>query len=108
MPSRVTGAFVLALFLTAIGSPHPAAALSVNGGSLLPPISASGSETWADPPIAMRAILPIRGGLFANAIGDVGGGPEGDPSWQIYGGLGYDFNQTVAALVGWRYLAMNP
>ena len=77
------------------------------GGALLPPLSDSGSATWADPLLGMRAILPIGAGFFANALGDVGGGPNGDLTWQIYGGLGYNFDKTVAAYVGYRYLAFD-
>ena len=51
--------------------------------------------------------LPIGSGFFANAYGDVGGGPNGDLTWQLYGGVGYNFNQSVAAYVGYRYLAIN-
>ena len=71
------------------------------------PQSSSSSQTWADPLIGARAILPIGSGFFANAYGDVGGGPDGDLTWQLYGGLGYDFNQTVSAYVGYRYLSIN-
>lgn len=69
--------------------------------------TSSSSETWADPLIAARAILPIGSGFFANAYGDVGGGPDGDLTWQLYGGFGYDFSQMVSAYVGYRYLAIN-
>ena len=69
--------------------------------------SASGGDTWADPLAAVRAILPIGSGFFANAYGDVGGGPDGDLSWQIYGGLGYNFNPNIAAFAGYRYLSTN-
>jgi opacity protein-like surface antigen len=80
--------------------------LSFSGG-LLPPRSDSGGDTWADPLIGLRAILPIGAGFFGNAYGDVGGGPNGDLTWQIYGGLGYNISETVAAYVGYRYLAFN-
>jgi opacity protein-like surface antigen len=76
-------------------------------GALLPPRSDNGGDTWADPLIGLRAILPIGSGFFANALGDVGGGPNGDLTWQIYGGIGYNFNKTIAGYVGYRYLSMN-
>ena len=71
------------------------------------PQSSSSSQTWADPLIAARAILPIGWGLSASAYGDVGGGPDGDLTWQLYGGLGYNFNQTISAYGGYRYLSIN-
>ena len=76
-------------------------------GALLPPRSDNGGDTWADPVVGLRTILPIGGGFVANALGDVGGGPNGDLTWQIYGGIGYDFNESVSAYVGYRYLSMN-
>ena len=45
-------------------------------------------------------------GFFANGYFDVGGGPNEDLACQVYGGLGYNFSQTVAAFVGYRYLVM--
>jgi len=74
--------------------------------SAIPQTSSSG-ETWADPLIGVRAIMPIGWGFFANAYGDVGGGPDGDLTWQLYGGLGYDISPMVSAYVGYRYLAIN-
>ena len=76
-------------------------------GALLPPRSDNGGATWADPVVGLRTILPIGGGFIANALGDVGGGPNGDLTWQIYGGIGYEFNKSVSAYVGYRYLSMN-
>jgi opacity protein-like surface antigen len=76
-------------------------------GALLPPRSDNGGDTWADPVVGLRTILPIGGGFVANALGDVGGGPNGDLTWQIYGGIGYDISQAVSAYVGYRYLSMN-
>ena len=76
-------------------------------GALLPPRSDNGGDTWADPVVGLRTILPIGGGFVANALGDVGGGPNGDLTWQIYGGIGYDISESVSAYVGYRYLSMN-
>jgi opacity protein-like surface antigen len=76
-------------------------------GALLAPRSDNGGDTWADPVVGLRTILPIGGGFVANALGDVGGGPNGDLTWQIYGGIGYDISQAVSAYVGYRYLSMN-
>ena len=69
-------------------------------------LSASGGDTWADPLVAARAIVPIGYGFLANAYGDVGGGPNGDLTWQLYGGFGYSFNTTVSAYLGYRYLSI--
>jgi hypothetical protein len=76
-------------------------------GALLPPRSDSAGDTWADPLLGLRVILPIAGGFFANAYGDVGGGPNSDLTGQLYGGFGYNFNETFTAYVGYRYLTMH-
>jgi opacity protein-like surface antigen len=84
--------------------------LSTSGGLLVPPVSDSRSATWADPIIAGRVILPFDDGKapwFASLYGDVGGGPNGDLTWQLFGGVGYNFNKTIAGFVGYRYLAID-
>jgi opacity protein-like surface antigen len=84
--------------------------LSTSGGLLVPPVSDSRSATWADPIIAGRVILPFDDGKapwFASLYGDVGGGPDGDLTWQLFGGVGYNFNKTIAGFVGYRYLAID-
>jgi hypothetical protein len=81
--------------------------ISTSGGLVLPPLSHSASITWADPILAGRVILPFDDGKapwFASIYGDVGGGPNSDLTWQFFGGLGYDFNKTIAGFVGYRYL----
>jgi hypothetical protein len=81
--------------------------LSFTGNFVLPPFSDGGSQTWADPLVGARVILPINADFFANMYADVGGGPNGDLTWQIYGGFGYHFNRTISGYFGYRYLAIN-
>jgi len=81
--------------------------LGTSGGLLLPPLSDSGTETWADPIVAGRLILPFADGTspwFASLYGDVGGGPNGDLTFQFFGGIGYDFSKAIGAFAGYRYL----
>jgi hypothetical protein len=81
--------------------------ISTSGGFILPPVSDSATITWADPILAGRVILPFDDGKapwFASIYGDVGGGPNSDLTWQFFGGLGYDFNKTIAGFAGYRYL----
>lgn len=67
--------------------------------------SGSDSNTWVDPVIGMRAIVPFGSGFFVNGYGDVGGfGISDDLTWQLYGGLGYNFNNWLTAYAGYRYL----
>ena len=84
-----------------------ATSLGTSGGLVLPPLSDSASITWADPIVAGRVILPFDDGKapwFASLYGDVGGGPNGDLTWQFFGGLGYDFDKSIGGFAGYRYL----
>jgi hypothetical protein len=84
--------------------------LSTSGGLLVPRVSDSRSAAWADLIIAGRVILPFDDGTapwFASLYGDIGGGPNGDLTLQLFGGVGYNFNKTMAGFVGYRYLAIN-
>jgi len=76
-------------------------------GNILAPRSDNASATWADPLVAVRAIVPMGPRFFASGYADVGGGPDGDLTWEVWGGLGYSFDATFAAYAGYRYLAMN-
>ena len=81
--------------------------LGTSGGLVVPPLSNSATITWADPILAGRVILPFDDGKapwFATIYGDVGGGPNSDLTYQFFGGLGYNFNKTIAGFVGYRYL----
>ncbi len=66
----------------------------------------SQSETWANPVLAGRVIVPLgSSGFFLNAYGDVGGfGINGDMTWQVYGGGGYNFNNWLTGYAAYRYL----
>jgi hypothetical protein len=85
--------------------------LNVGGGlslsnGILPARSGSSSEAWADPVGGLRAIAPFgASGFYLQGYGDIGGGPNnGDLTWQLYGGLGYDFNNWLSGYAGYRYL----
>ena len=65
------------------------------------------SETWVDPLIGGRARFDISDGWFATALVDVGGFRAGsDLTWQIFGSLGYQFNERWSVQGGWRYVAI--
>ncbi len=67
--------------------------------------SRSSSETWVDPILAARLRSRLAGDLYLNAYADVGGFEAGsDFTWQVYGGLGYQFTDWFRAQFGYRYL----
>ena len=74
-------------------------------GGVLPATSASSSDTWVDPVIGVRANAPLGSGFSLNGYVDVGGfGISSDWTWQIYGGVGYQINNSMTAYGGYRYL----
>jgi opacity protein-like surface antigen len=78
--------------------------LSLSSGILAARSGTSG-DTWADPVVGVRAMVPFGSGFFVNGYGDVGGfGISGDLTWQLYGGLGYNFNNWLTGYAGYRYL----
>jgi len=82
-------------------------ALNFSGSGLAPPLSQDGGLTWADPLVGLRVIVPIGAtGFFLNGFGDYGGGWNNQLTYQLYGGIGYNFNQTISAYVGYRRLTM--
>ena len=73
----------------------------------LPGRSGSSGDVWADPVLGVRGNVPLgKSGFFLNGYGDVGGfGIDGgDLTWELYGGLGYNFNSWFSAYAGYRYL----
>lgn len=65
------------------------------------------SDTWVDPLIGGRARFAITDRWFATALVDVGGFRGGsDLTWQIFGSLGYQFNERWSVQGGWRYVVI--
>lgn len=79
--------------------------LNLSGG-ILPGRSGSETNTWVDPVIGVRVIVPFGSGFFVSGYGDVGGFgiSGGDMTWQFAGNVGYNFNDWLTAYAGFRYL----
>jgi opacity protein-like surface antigen len=72
--------------------------------------SASFGERWVDPVVGARVRAPLSDDWFFNGFVDVGGfglGDASDLSWQIYAGVGYEFNETWSMQGGYRYLSID-
>jgi opacity protein-like surface antigen len=68
----------------------------------------TGSADWVDPIIGLRGrhALGQRFGLVGFA--DAGGfGVGSDLTWQVYGGLSFDFSDSIAAQLGYRYMSID-
>ena len=72
-------------------------------GGLLGGLGADDGDTWVDPIIGMKGRLNLPSNFYLTGWGMVGGfGVSSDFLWDAWGGLGYDFNQHVSAIAGYR------
>lgn len=63
------------------------------------------SRTWCDPIVGADLRYGFSKHWFARVLGDVGGfGVGSDLSWQVFGGVGYQFTSWFSATLGYRYL----
>lgn len=69
-------------------------------------MSFSDKETWADGVAGARARYAINENWFATAIGFAGTGGS-KHEWDVYGGIGYDFNESWSAFAGYRALGID-
>ncbi len=69
------------------------------------PEQVSGSKTWVDPFIGFRAKLRLTNKLYLAARGDIGGfGVGSDMTWNVFGGIGYQWNERFSTELGYRLL----
>jgi hypothetical protein len=62
-------------------------------------------KSWAIPIVGAHARYNFTDKFFATAAGFVGGtDASSDFSWDLFGGVGYTFNNYVSAFGGWRSL----
>jgi opacity protein-like surface antigen len=76
-------------------------------GGLLPggTRSLSASQSWWDPVIGVRVILPFAQHWSAMLYGDVGGfGVGSDFTYQAIAGVNWQFSEHVSAKLGYRYI----
>ena len=81
--------------------------LSLSPG-MLPSQRLGTGETWVDPPIGGRLRLALTDHWFATTFADVGGLDVGsDLTWQVFGTLGYQFDERRSVQGGWRYVVID-
>jgi hypothetical protein len=69
-----------------------------------PATTQSLSENWTDPLIAARVYVPISEKWFLDGFADYGGSGSGNDTWQVYGGVGYAFNEKWSTQLGYRVM----
>ncbi|SEC26593.1 hypothetical protein SAMN05519104_1056 [Rhizobiales bacterium GAS188] len=73
----------------------------------LPSISYGKSEAWADLAVGARLRFNFSENWYASAIGFGGGAGARDFFWDLFGGVGYAFNDRYAAFAGYRVLKVD-
>ncbi len=78
------------------------------GAGLLPGRVAKNAESWADPLFGMRARTDFGAGFFLTAWGNAGGfGVGSDLTWDVFGGFGYEWNDWLSTVIGYRHLEVD-
>ncbi|MDL2397439.1 hypothetical protein [Rhizobium mayense] len=82
---------------------------SLNGGivgKVLGGFEGGLSQTWVDAMAGLRGNYFFTPEVFATGWGLVGGGGA-NVDWDVGGGLGYKFNNTISAVAGYRALGVD-
>ena len=81
--------------------------LELDGG-LLDGQEFESNENWVDPVVGVKGRFNLGHGLYLNGLAHVGGfGNASDLTWDVFGGIGYQFNETVSAIAGYRHLEVD-
>jgi hypothetical protein len=88
------GGFRLWYLSTDLNFSNNVASLNVNKG-----------QTWVDPIVGSRILLPLSEKALFTVYGDVGGWGAGSQlEYQVMGALGYRIKPKIMLQAGWRYL----
>ncbi|MBW8636879.1 hypothetical protein K1W69_06740 [Hoeflea sp. WL0058] len=78
--------------------------------ALIPIGATSGSETisWWDPVVGLRGRKQLTDKIYVTATGLIGGfGVGSEFMWDVFGGIGYEFNDHLAITAGWRGMGVD-
>jgi hypothetical protein len=84
---------------------HASTDISFSGG-ILDGVDRSDSATWVDGLAGVRARYSITDKVYFTGWGLVGGGGA-NVDWDVAGGIGYQFNEKVSAVAGYRALGVD-
>lgn len=76
------------------------------GAGILPAQEIQGSRNWVDGVVGLRGKTALSEKLFVTGKFDLGGGGA-KFTWQLFGGGGYNVNEKVALILGYRVLDVN-
>jgi hypothetical protein len=71
---------------------------------LAPAQAQSVDGSWTDPLLAARLMVPIDEKWFLMGFADFGGTGANDQTYQVYTGIGYNFDPAWSMQIGYRYM----
>jgi len=73
-----------------------------------PGFNADDHKTFVDPIVGASIRYDLTKHFFGVVVGDAGGfGTGSDLTWNVFGGIGYQFTSWLSATVGYRYMHMD-
>lgn len=77
-------------------------------GGVLPKLKLTDDKVWGDPIVGGRLQWRLTDKWFASLLADVGGfGVASDVTWQTFAAVGYRFNETWSAKLGYRAIGVH-
>lgn len=78
------------------------------GGAPIAGLSGSDGSTWVDPMLGIRGRFDMTRSWYLTGWGMVGGfGAGSDITWDVLGGVGYQWNDWLSTVVGYRALGVD-
>lgn len=66
------------------------------------------TETWVDPMIGAKARINLTRSFYVTSWALIGGFDAGSRlSWDVFGGVGYSFNDQMSAVIGYRAMGID-
>jgi hypothetical protein len=84
---------------------HVETTIALDGG-LVGHLSNSDSANWVDGVAGLRGTYSMTDKAYLTGVAMIGGGGA-DLDWDVMGGVGYKFKNTVSAVLGYRALGVN-
>ena len=82
--------------------------VSLSAGQRVAGLSGSEGDTWADPIVGARARYDINPSWYLTGWGMIGGfGASSDITWDVMGGVGYQWNDWLSLVAGYRALGVD-
>jgi hypothetical protein len=74
-------------------------------GGILPHQKFETNEDWVDPIVGLHGRYQFDNGIFVTSLFQIGGfGAASDLTWDTFGAVGYQFNDSISAIAGYRHM----